>query len=136
MCQAQQNKVIVTPPETLTIKRGAGAASALKVNTLPGFHVNSDKPKQDYLIPLALTWTSGPLKIKSVTYPAPEEIQLGPDTLDVFTGTFDIKTDFSAPSAAPAGQTVMTGKLHYQACNNRMCFRPATIDVKLPVVVE
>ena len=30
----------------------------------------------------------------------------------------------------------MTGKLRYQACNNEMCFRPSSVEVKLPVVVE
>jgi DsbC/DsbD-like thiol-disulfide interchange protein len=136
LSHAQQNKLVLSQPDTLTIKRGTDAVATLKLTALPGFHVNSDKPKQDYLIPLSITWTEGPLKPKSTTYPTPEEIQLGPDTLTVFTGTFDVKTDFIAPANAPAGQTVMTGKLRYQACNDRMCFRPATIDVHLPIVLE
>jgi hypothetical protein len=56
--------------------------------------------------------------------------------LSVFTGAIDLKTTFAAPSTAAAGSTAMTGKLHYQACNNRMCFRPTTVDVKVPVSIE
>jgi len=33
------------------------------------------------------------------------------------------------------GPAVMTGKLRYQACNDRMCLAPKTLDVSLPVEV-
>jgi DsbC/DsbD-like thiol-disulfide interchange protein len=132
---AQQNKIAVAPPDPLSIKRGAPASQDLKVTVLPGFHVNNDKPKDEFLIPLKLTWT-GPLEAKSVTYPKPEEIKVGGQTLVVFTGAFVIQTSFKAPEGLAAGSTAMTGKLRYQACNNEMCFRPATIEVKLPVAVE
>ncbi len=55
----------------------ASAVSALKVMTLPGFHVNSDRPKGEYLVPLQLSWTAGPLESKGITYPKSEEIKLG-----------------------------------------------------------
>lgn len=118
------------------MKRGATAIQNLKVEVLPGFHVNNDHPKDEYLIPLKLTWLDGPLETKAVTFPKPEEIQVGSEHLLVFTGTFDIRTEFAAPASAPAGSTTVTGKLRYQACNNQMCFRPASIEVKLPVTIE
>ncbi len=117
--------------------KGARSVDArVSVAILPGFHVNSDKPSFDYLIPLKLTWSSGPLEAKSVRYPQPETIELGPDKLSVFSGTIDITTKFIAPKNAAAGSTTMTGQLHYQACNNRECFRPMTVEVRLPVTVE
>ncbi len=133
---AQQNKLAVSAPDTLTIKRGSTAAEKLQVEVLPGFHVNSDHPKDEYLIPLKLTWQDGPLQTKTISFPKPEEIQVGNQDLLVFTGTFEIRTEFAAPANAPAGSTAITGKLRYQACNNLMCFRPASIDVKLPVSIE
>ena len=30
----------------------------------------------------------------------------------------------------------MAGKLRYQACNNKACFPPKTVEVKLPVQVQ
>ena len=101
-----------------------------------GFHVNSDKPKDEFLIPLKLTWTGGPLEIQNVSYPKPEEIKVGSQLLAVFTGNFKIDTNFQAPANAPVGNAIMVGKLRYQACNNEMCFRPASIEVHLPVSVE
>jgi len=108
----------------------------LKVAVLPGFHVNSDKPKDEFLIPLKLTWTDGPLEAKSVTYPKPEEIQVGKNMLVVFTGNFTLQTEFKASDQAAPGRSTETGKLRYQACNNEMCFRPASIDIHIPVIVE
>ncbi len=118
------------------MKRGGTVAETLKVAVLPGFHVNSDKPKDEFLIPLKLTWTDGPLEPKSVSYPKPEEIRVGKDMLVVFTGNFGIKTEFKAPERSTPGNATVTGKLRYQACNNEMCFRPASIEVRVPVVIE
>ena len=126
----------MSPPEPLSVKRGASAVETLHVRVLDGFHVNSDKPKDEYLIPLKLTWTGGPLEAKSIVYPKPEQVKVGADLLNVFTGAFDVSTQFVAPASASTGSAVMTGKLRYQACNNDMCFRPATIDIKAPVVIE
>ncbi len=61
---------------------------------------------------------------------------MGKDTLSVYTGTFDIKTELSAPASAPKGATEIVGKLSYQACNNQMCFRPASVAVRVPVTVQ
>lgn len=133
---AQQNKLSVSPADQLSIKRGASAPQTLKVEVLPGFHVNSDKPRDEFLIPLKLTWTGGPLEAKSINYPKPEEIKAAGLTLVVFTGSFAIQTDFKAPPNAAPGPATVTGKLRYQACNSDMCFRPATLDVHLPVIIE
>jgi Disulphide bond corrector protein DsbC len=135
-CRAQQNKLVVTPAAPITVKHGGTATQSLRVTVLPGFHVNSDKPKDEYLIPLKLTWTGGPLDAVSIAYPKPEEVKVGTDMLRVFTGTFQIQTEFKARENAATGASTVTGKLRYQACNSDMCFRPATADVTVPVTIE
>jgi hypothetical protein len=136
LCPAQQSRLLVTPPDQITVKKGQTAAELLNVKIIPGFHVNGDKPRDEYLIPLKLTWTAGPLQTKTITYPAPEELQVGADKLLVLTGNFQIKTEFKVPADAPSGATTVAGKLRYQACNTSMCFRPATADISLPVVIQ
>jgi hypothetical protein len=127
----------VDPGARITAKRGpAGVTQTLNVNVLPGFHVNSDKPKDEFLIPLKLTWDAGPLEAGAITYPKAEDIKVGKDVLAVFTGSFAIQTHFKVRDSAAPGPAVMTGKLRYQACNNEMCFRPASMDIRLPVEIE
>ena len=108
----------------------------LQVEVLPGFHVNSDHPLDEFIIPLKLTWQPGLLEVKDIKYPKPEQIKSGNQTLTVFTGLFTIDTEFAAPANAPPGHTLLTGKIRYQACNNQMCFKPNTLEVNLPVTVE
>ncbi len=107
-----------------------------KVRIQSGSHVNSDKPRSEFLIPLRLEWEPGPLQVSSIHYPPAEEIQVGPDKLLVYTGDFAVKTDFKAAPNTQPGKLDVKGKLHFQACNNQMCFRPATVDVVLPVNIR
>ncbi len=104
--------------------------------TLPGFHVNSDKPGGEYTIPLQLKWTDAPIQAESVKYPKSEELNVGNEKLSVFTGSFTIDTEFKAPADAPPGPATVTGKIHYQACNTQMCFRPSTLEVHVPVLIQ
>jgi hypothetical protein len=133
----QQSKVVtVTPTQALNAARGALISQTLTVTVKPGYHVNSDKPKDEYIIPLKLTWTGGPLDTKTTIYPKAEEIQVNGQALTVFTGTFPIQTEFQVGPNATTGTITLSGKLKYQACNNEMCLRPVTLDIPLQVTIQ
>jgi DsbC/DsbD-like thiol-disulfide interchange protein len=118
-------------------KRGAAVQAKIPVEIESGFHVNSDKPTQDYLIPLKLTWTAtGALEGGQVTYPKPAVEKVAGDPLSVFTGSFDLVASFKVAASAPAGPGAAAGKLHYQACNQTTCFPPKTIDVTVPYQIQ
>ncbi len=120
-------------------KRGAALQAKIPCAVQTGFHVNSDKPTDEYLIPLKLTWTStGALEAGAVTYPKPELGKYaGADKpLSVFTGKFDLVASFKVAANAPAGPGSAVGKLRYQACNDHACFAPKNIDVSIPYQVQ
>jgi hypothetical protein len=75
---------------------------------------------------------------KDVVYPKPkmEKYSFSPDPLSVVSGTFDITTKFTAAPATAPGMSVVTGKLRYQACSDRACFPPKTVEIKLPVTIQ
>ncbi len=135
---AQGNILSVPEPPAVSAKRGATVQARLKISLQPGFHVNSNTPSEDYLIPLKLTWTPGPLESPAVSYPKPqmEKYEFSDKPISVFTGDFDLNTTFKVPANAPVGPAMMAGKLRYQACNNKSCFPPKTVEVKLPVQVQ
>lgn len=132
---AQGNILAVAPQPKLTIRKSAPAAAKLAVQLQNGFHVNSNKPADDYLIPLRLTWTSPDLAVESIQFPAPkmEKYEFSDKPLSVYTGDFEIVTRFKAQPSAALGMKIVTGKLRYQACSHKECFPPKTIEVKLPV---
>ena len=116
----------------VTGKRNAGVQAKIPVTVLPGYHVNSDKPSEEYLIPLKLTWTStGALQPGAVVYPKPslEKYEFSEKPISVLTGSFDLVANFKVAPNASAGPGSAAGKLRYQACNNRACFAPKTVDI-------
>jgi hypothetical protein len=134
---AQLTKVVsVTPAEAITAHRGSTVSQTLTVTVKPGYHVNSDKPKDEYIIPMKLTWTGGGVDAKSTVYPKAEEIQVNGQSLTVFTGKFPIQTEFQVGANATPGTVTLNGKLKYQACTNEMCLRPMTLDIPLQVTIQ
>ena len=134
---AQGNVLSVAPPEKMTAKAGATAQAKLSVQLRSGYHVNSNTPSDEYLIPLRLTWSAGPLETVEVVFPKPqmEKYSFSEKPLSVYTGDFELLTRFKVAASAAPGPLTLTGKLRYQACNDRMCLPPKTVDVSLPVEV-
>ena len=128
----------VAPPQKVVAKRGASAQAKISVELQPGYHVNSNTPSEDYLIPLKLTWTPAALEPAGTVYPKPkmEKYQFSEKPLSVFTGNFELVSSFKIPAAAQRGPGILLGKLRYQACNNNACFPPKTLEVRLPYEVQ
>jgi hypothetical protein len=119
--------------------RNASVQAKIPVSVQTGFHVNSNKPSEEYLIPLKLTWTStGSLEAGEVVYPKPsqEKYEFAEKPLSVLTGTFELVANFKVAGHASAGPGAAAGKLRYQACNNRACFPPKTVDVTVSYQIQ
>jgi len=139
LAQTSANYLTVGQPQKVAGKRNAAVEAKIPCSVQAGFHVNSDKPAEDYLIPLKLTWTStGALEPGPVVYPAAqlEKYEFSDKPLSVFTGKFDLTANFKVAANAPAGQGIAAGKLRYQACNDRACFPPKTIDIAISYQVQ
>ncbi len=139
LAQAPGSSVLsIVPAARLTIHRGSTADFSVKAELQPGFHVNSNMPGDDYLIPIKLTWNKEPLEAEQVTYPTAqkEKLSFSPNPISVYTGTFAIATRFKAPPSAMPGMAFMNGKLRYQACNNKECLPPRTVDVRVTLDIQ
>jgi thiol:disulfide interchange protein DsbD len=120
-------------------KRSDAVEVKIPVSIDAGFHVNSDKPSEDYLIPLKVKWTdTGALQGGDLVYPKPTSLNMAGDDkpLSVFEGSFNIVAKFKVAGSAPAGPGSANGKLSYQACNAKMCFPPKTVDISVPYSVN
>jgi hypothetical protein len=135
ICFAQAVNVLhFDPPPPLKAKAGTKVEAKVPLSLQEGYHVNSNTPSDEFLIPLQLTWSKGILEPAGVVYPKPrmEKYQFSPDKpLSVFSGSFELLAKFTVPASAPAGPASMAGKLRYQACNNTMCLTPKTMDVAI-----
>lgn len=128
----------VAPVPTLKVRKGSVAAVTLRAVLPPGFHANSNTPSDEYLVPLTLKWTGGPLTADGVTYPKGtlEKYPFSAKPLSVVTGEFSISSKFKVPANAPNGPAAQNGTLRYQACNDRMCFAPKSVPVSVTLEIE
>jgi hypothetical protein len=128
----------VADPGKQVVKRTGETTVTLRARLQPGYHCNSDRPNEDWLIPLRLTWQSTALEAVQVTYPKAklEKFEFSEKPVAVFDGSFDIATRLRRLPNAMPGPAVLSGKLRYQACNDKMCLPPRTVEVKVPLIIE
>jgi len=136
--QSAGQVLTVTVPPQLSGARNSVLAAPISVQLRKGYHVNSNAPDDEYLIPLALSWDAAPLELEQIIYPKASQAKFSfsEKMLSVYAGTFEILSRFRVPASAPAGQRVISGKLRYQACNDTMCLPPRTVEVRLPVEIR
>lgn len=134
---AQTSLLTVAPLAPVAGAPGDSVKAALRVKIGSGLHANSNAPADPFLIPMRLTWNEGPLESSSVVFPKPEIRSLGfsKRPVSVFTNEISILTTFKIAAGARPGSASVTGKLHYQACDEKSCFPPATLEVTLPVEI-
>ncbi|MEI9811514.1 MAG: hypothetical protein WDO18_02035 [Acidobacteriota bacterium] len=137
--QTPQPKIVVKldPVQAVAAKPGQTVHVTISAKVDAGFHVNADKQADQYLIPLRLTWTRGTLEKPSIAYSkaANAKLAFSEKPVNIFTGDFSIDTQFQVPKNAAVGATTVAGKLRYQACNDRECLIPRTIDIVVPVEI-
>ncbi len=135
---AQTSVLFIPKPDPVPAKAGVTVEIKLPLQLRQGYHVNSDKPPDPYLIPLRLTWDAGALGSAEVLYPKPDlhKVEFSAAPLPVYSGKFELTTRLKiAPNAQP-GLVNVPGKLRYQACDDRMCLPPRTVDLTLPVSIS
>ncbi len=103
----------------------------------PPYHINSDRPLQDYLIPttMELQPQAGFRIGKAVFPPAPsKKLPFSDEPMSVYEGTVKIQVSLT-PDTGVNGIVNLKGKLRYQACNNQYCLRPVSQDFLVPLSV-
>ncbi len=124
-----------TAEPVFKVKTGAAVDAAVVIDIEAGYHINSNRPAESFLIPTALKLQ--PLKgltITRVQYPKAklQKFSFSPKPMSVYEGKALLKFTARALPSLAAGSHVVKGKLTVQACNHEQCLRPQTIDVEIP----
>jgi len=135
----RQPSVIMAPVENVRLRAGGTANLALDFRIGTDFHINSNKPRADYLIPTMLKLNpSEPVAVAEVKYPAGEDMTFAfspNEKLSVYSGDFSINAVLKAPASAAAGTYPVKGELRFQACDRSACYPPRSISVQFQVTV-
>jgi hypothetical protein len=132
------NLTIAAVPLT-TAQRTSQTMVNLNFRVPAGYHINSNTPKSEFLIPTALKMDlPTDIILGKIEYPAGEDrsFPFSPDEkLSVYSGEFTIALGVHPLHSVVPGKYVMHGVLRYQACDNAACYPPKNLPVSFEVKV-
>jgi thiol:disulfide interchange protein len=122
-----------------TAQRAQATMVNLNFRVPPGYHINSNTPKSEFLIPTALKMDlPTDIILGKIEYPAGEETSFpfSPDEkLSVYSGDFTVAVAVHPLKSVTPGKYVIHGVLRYQACDNAACYPPKALPVSFEVKV-
>ena len=129
----------VAPLPLVTAQRAQQTMVNLDFRIPPGYHINSNTPKSEFLIPTALKMDlPTDIILGKIEYPAGEDrsFPFSPDEkLSVYSGDFTIAVAVHPLHSVVPGKYQMRGVLRYQACDNAACYPPKSLPVSFEVKV-
>lgn len=127
----------VTPAPTATFHyapasfKGDTTRMIVKVVIPKGWHIQSDAPLDEFLIPTELKTEGEGLKFGKAVFPKPmlEEFPALGGKVALFAGTIEIKVPVARKTAKVKAEALQAAKvgLRYQACNDSQCLPPKEV---------
>ncbi|WP_441000463.1 cytochrome c biogenesis protein CcdA [Fodinibius sp. SL11] len=120
------------------VPAGDTVAAAVVMNIEERWHVNAHEPTLDYLIGTELNINDQTgLTVSEIQYPKSERFSFAfaEEPLDVYHGNAPIFVTLKASSELEPGTYTLNGSLRVQACDDKSCLPPSTIDISIPVDV-
>ena len=150
----------VVPGQTTTIQGGQasfalstsdavaaiGHRVTLNIRVTPGPKMHVYAPGQKGYIPIALTLKADPaFKTHPIRFPPSTTYRYKPlnETVQVYSSAFTLAQDITLSltpemrARATRGEVLtISGELEYQACDDKVCYRPETIPVEWKVTLS
>jgi thioredoxin:protein disulfide reductase len=111
---------------------------AVEAEVADSWHINSDKPYDEYLIPTSLMVPENPnFKLSKVAYPKPHDFKFSfsESPLSVWEGQVYFGALIEVDSNAIPGEYLFVVELEYQACNDMSCQAPTSILDTINIIV-
>ncbi|HSR18606.1 MAG TPA: protein-disulfide reductase DsbD domain-containing protein, partial [Ignavibacteriaceae bacterium] len=109
------------------ISPGGEFKIAAKINIKETWHINSNKPYEDFLIPTEFNIEENPyFKLRKIVYPNPQDVKLAfsDKPLSVLQNEILIGTLVETSDQIKQGEYPLPVVINYQACNDRVCLPP------------
>lgn len=117
---------------------GGSAVAIVRLTIHPPYHVNANPPANESLVPLTVAFDAAPgFRFGTATYPrgVPLAAVGFSDPSIVYSGSAEVRVPLTVGSAVAPGNYTLAGKVDYQACDDRLCFPPASATFSLPLKV-
>lgn len=135
--QVTHVKLAETP--VINLKPGEQTIAAIKFEITQGFHIMSDNPGSENLLPT--TFKIEPVKeieFGKIIFPASSTFKIKgtEEIFNVFDSTIIINIPVSAGTKIVKGKYELEGNLFYQACDNRKCYFPKELKFPVTIIVK
>jgi len=131
--------VKMAPAPVVTAVQGKPATVPLSFRVASGYHINSNHPKSEFLIPTVLkVEATTDIVIGKTTYPEGQDMSFAfaaDEKLNVYTGDFKVDVLVRPLRSVQAGKYIVRGTLKYQACDNAACYPPKQLPVSFDVKI-
>jgi hypothetical protein len=104
-----------------------------------GFHVNSNRPLEKFLIPTQLQIEApAGVKVGPVSYPRAllRKLKFSKNRVAVYEGNITMRFNVTVPASFGSDSTELKARLKYQSCNDEVCFPPQTREISIPVKIR
>ncbi len=129
----------LTPLASVTaVKPGATVRLALRVVVPDGLHLQSDRPRDPTYIPTTLWIDPAAATVREFVFPPATDFRVEglPEALAVFERDIVIGVNASIPATTPAGKLTIPARLRYQACDDKVCYQPRTLETAWVITVD
>jgi hypothetical protein len=129
----------MAPVPLTTAQRAQATMVDLNFRVPVGYHINSNTPKSEFLIPTALKMDlPTDIILGKIEYPAGQDRAFpfsADEKLNVYSGDFTISVAVHPLHSVVPGKYQMRGVLRFQACDNAACYPPKNLPVSFEVKV-
>jgi DsbC/DsbD-like thiol-disulfide interchange protein len=132
---APKHLTVSTSASASRVAPGAKVSLFADVTPAPGIHVYAPGAKDFLPIALALTPTAG-AAIGTTVYPKSEMLGAGDDEVPVFQKPFRLAQPVTIARTAAPGTMTIAGTIRYQACDDVVCFIPASVPVSWTIAIK
>jgi DsbC/DsbD-like thiol-disulfide interchange protein len=131
--------VVKAKPEEVTISAGEAGEAVVRLQISNGYHVNANPPTFSYLIPTQLEFAAAEgIAVEFITYPnaLTKKFAFAEKPLAVYEGETAVKARLKADKTTKPGTHNLSAKLRVQACDDKVCYAPGSIDLVVPVNIK
>ncbi len=110
---------------------GSELIAAIEIEIAENWHINSDAPKDEFLVPTKLDFIgTGKIDFIKIAYPPAKEYKFdfSDSPVLVWEGKFYIPVKIKFSENIQPGVAPLVIKLEYQACNNKTCLAPNFVE--------
>lgn len=131
-------KLSTTAPDTLYLRTSDTTSFELTLRIDTGWHINTNNPRQDYLIPTKVQLKDSDFILRDVNYPSGKEYSFSFSTerLLVYSGKTSIGLTVRPGPTSEPGHYRENLRLTYQPCSDKQCLRPNRVTVPVDLVIK